>query len=151
MHARVSPGFDFFLVQWGLREFQKCRFNRHRTMDTIRIQGLEFYAYHGASDAEQRVGHRYRVDVWLGVDTHRASQTDAVEDTVCYAEVAHCLLQVGTERRYHLLEALAARMSDVILTRFPAVLSVRLSVQKIAPPIDAVIGSVGVEIYRERV
>lgn len=119
-------------------------------VDTILIQELEFYAYHGASDAEQRVGHRYRVDVMLGVDTHRAGQTDAVEDTVCYAEVAHCLLRVGMERRYRLLEALAAHMSDTLFARFPAIQSIRLRVQKIAPPIDAVIGSVGVEIYRER-
>ena len=36
--------------------------------DTILIQELEFYAYHGASDQEQVVGHRYVVDARLTVD-----------------------------------------------------------------------------------
>lgn len=119
-------------------------------MDTILIKGLEFYAYHGASDEEQSVGHRYLIDAWLTVDTRRAGHTDTLSDTVSYAEVARRLIQIGTERQYRLLEALTARMVSVLFEEFPTVEAVRLRVQKISPPMNAIVASVGVELYRDR-
>ena len=119
-------------------------------MDTILIKGLEFYAYHGASDEEQSVGHRYLIDAWLTVDTRLAGHTDALSDTVSYAEAARQLVQIGTERQYRLLEALSARMVSVLFEEFPSVEAVRLRVQKISPPMNAIVASVGVELYRDR-
>ena len=76
--------------------------------DTILINGLEFYAYHGASDQEQTVGHRYRVDARLMVDIAAASASDRLSDTVSYARVAKRLVEVGTGEQFRLLEALCA-------------------------------------------
>jgi len=118
--------------------------------DTILINGLEFYGYHGASDQEQTVGHRYYLDVRLGVDIAAASRSDRLADTVSYSRVARRLIDVGTQRQFRLLEALAAHMADVVFEEFPAVESVTLRVQKMCPPMNAIVASVGVEIYRRR-
>jgi dihydroneopterin aldolase len=118
--------------------------------DQILINGLEFYGYHGASDQEQTVGHRYFVDVRLGVDTRTAGQTDRLSDTVSYSKVARRLIEIGTQRQFRLLEALAAHMVDVVLGEFASVQSVGLRVQKMCPPMNAIVASVGVEITRSR-
>lgn len=118
--------------------------------DAILIQGLELYAFHGASDEEQVVGHRYQIDVRLIVDTSRAAASDALSDTVNYAEVAHTLQQVATTYQYRLLEALAGRMIEQIFLDFPLVEEVGLRVSKLLPPFPAIVGSVGVEITRQR-
>ncbi|HZO89503.1 MAG TPA: dihydroneopterin aldolase [Chthonomonadaceae bacterium] len=118
--------------------------------DHILINGLEFYAYHGASDHEQTVGHRYLVDVCLAVDTRPAAASDRLSDTVNYSRVAKRIVQVGTEEQFRLLEALVGRLAEVILAEFPAVQSVRLRVQKVFPPMNAIAASVGVEITRRR-
>src|SRR5882762_1204352 len=97
--------------------------------DAILISGLEFYAYHGASDQEQTVGHRYQVDVRLSVDTQTAGDSDRLTDTVNYSRVAKRLLEVGTQEQYRLLEALAARMVAAIFDDFPPVESVTLQVR----------------------
>jgi dihydroneopterin aldolase len=118
--------------------------------DSILISGLEFYAYHGASDQEQTVGHRYQVDVRLTVDTQPAGASDRLSDTVNYSRVAKRLLEVGTQEQYRLLEALAARMAAILFADFSLVQSVTLRVQKMVPPMNAIVSAVGVEITRSR-
>ncbi len=117
--------------------------------DTIFIEQLEFYAYHGASDAEQLVGHRYSVDAHLKVDTRIAGRSDNLTDTVNYSRVAKRIVAVATSEQFRLLEALAQRLVDVILEEFP-VKSIKLRVRKIRPPMNAIAEAVGVEIERDR-
>lgn len=118
-------------------------------MDVIFVEAIEFYGYHGASDEEQHVGHRYTVDVELWVDTARAGQSDDLSDTVNYAAVARRIVSVGTETRFRLVEALAERMAGAILDEFP-VESVRLRVRKVTPPMRAIAAAAGVVIERHR-
>ncbi len=118
--------------------------------DKILISGLEFYGYHGASDQEQTVGHRYFVDVTLGVDTRAAGQSDRLGDTVNYSKVARRLIEIGTQRQFRLLEALAAHMVEIVFEEFKPVQTIHLRVQKMCPPMNAIVASVGVEITRSR-
>jgi dihydroneopterin aldolase len=84
------------------------------------------------------------------VDTRPASASDRLNDTVNYAEVARRVAQIGTETQYRLLEALARHIVEAIFAEFPLVQGVELRVQKIHPPMNAIVASVGVEITRER-
>ena len=120
------------------------------TSDTILIGVLEFYAYHGASDEEQTIGHRYRVEVKLHVDTHKAGLSDNLNDTVNYAEVALCIQEVAQSSQHRLLESLAERIVSVLLEQFQRVEAVTLKIEKRLPPFPAIVESVGVEIYRTR-
>lgn len=120
------------------------------TNDRIIIEGLEFYAFHGASDAEQTVGHRYIADVELTIDTRAAGHSDALADTVSYADVARRIVEVGASRRFRLIEALNAALIETLFAEFPLVQSVQLRICKIAPPMNAIVARVGVETTRTR-
>jgi len=119
-------------------------------LDKIVINGLEFYGYHGASDQEQTVGHRYSLDLSLGVDTETAGKTDRLSDTVSYSKVARRLVDAGTQQQFRLLEALAAHMVAVLFAEFAPVVTVDLRLQKLCPPMNAIVASVGIEISRTR-
>src|SRR5262245_5182026 len=54
---------------------QALGYNRGQ-MDTIFIEALEFYGYHGLFDSEQDIGHRYVVDVELSTNTQTAGRSD---------------------------------------------------------------------------
>jgi dihydroneopterin aldolase len=149
----VQQGFDNCLpVASCIVGVERVRIGdlRLNPSDNIMIQGLEFYGFHGATDEEQAIGHRYRVDVRLSVDTRFAAQTDRVADTVNYAEVASVLLDIGIGTQRRLLEALAQNMVDAIFTRFARVEAVELSLQKRLPPMNAIVEAVGVQIVRHR-
>ncbi|HEV2474509.1 MAG TPA: dihydroneopterin aldolase [Chthonomonadales bacterium] len=119
--------------------------------DIIRIEGLEFYGYHGESDHEQTVGHRYLVDIELRVDTRPAAASDRLSDTVSYSRVAKRIVQIGTEEQFRLLETLANRLADTLLEEYCAVSQLQLTVRKMCPPMNAIVRSVGVEIKRHKV
>ncbi len=118
--------------------------------DTILIEGLEFYAYHGASNEEQKVGHRYQVDASLYLNTRIAGISDKLTDTVNYSRVSKRIVQIGTEEQFRLLEALSHKMMAVLFEEFPTLQGIRLRVLKMCPPMNAIARSVGVEIVRDR-
>lgn len=119
-------------------------------MDRLFIEGIEFYGYHGVPDAEQQVGHRYRVDVVLELDLAQAGRTDQLEHTVNYGEVARLVLQIGTGQPVRLMERLAEQLCQAILEQFPRVQRVQVRVAKRLPPTGTVVEQAGVELRRER-
>ena len=118
-------------------------------MDTIFVEAIEFYGYHGASDEEQSVGHRYAVDVEYQIDTRPAGRSDDLAETVSYSQVAKRVIAIGTVQKFRLVEALAAAIAEALLAEFP-IAAVKLRVKKIRPPMNVIAAAVGVEIERRR-
>ena len=116
-------------------------------MDTILIEQIEFYGYHGASDEEQTIGHRYSVDAELWLDTSIAGSRDSLDDTADYGKVVEQIVEIGTKRKFRLVEALAATIAASLLEQFD-IEGVRLTVRKLNPPVPAVVASAGVIIER---
>jgi dihydroneopterin aldolase len=121
----------------------------NRAVDTILLERIEFYGFHGASDEEQAVGRRYSVDTEIRFDTAIAGRTDALTDTIDYGAVAGMIVEIGTVRQFRLLEALAEAMAQAVLADFP-VDSVRITVRKLHPPVPHVVAASGVAIERYR-
>ena len=114
-------------------------------MTTILLSGVEFYGYHGVSEAERTVGHRFEVDVELEV-SERASTTDDVADTVDYGAVAALVVDVGQGPSQRTVERLARLMTDRLLAEFPTVSEVTLEVCKLLPPVPTVAHAAGVRL-----
>lgn len=117
--------------------------------DAILIEGITFHAYHGASDEEQAIGHRYSVDIVLEFDIRAAAQSDDLSQTINYSAVAKRVLAIGTENRFRLIETLAERIAADILQNFPAS-AVEVTVRKLLPPMKVPAQATGVRIRRAR-
>ena len=102
------------------------------------IEGIEFYGYHGASDEEQSVGHRYEVDLEVRLDTRAAGRSDDLSDTVNYSALSKRVVAIGAREQFRLVEALAERITAALLREFP-IDSVRLRVRK-GQPIHVTVG-----------
>ena len=100
----------------------------------IELSQLEFYAYHGVLEQERKVGNTYIVDVMLTMDISRPMVTDAIEDTVNYAEV-YDLIKHEMSIPSNLLEHVAGRILRSLKGAFPRLKNVRISVAKVNPPI----------------
>lgn len=118
--------------------------------DQIFVEGIEFYGYHGVPDAEQQIGHRYRVDLTVDIDLSVAGRTDDLSQTVSYGDLARLVIQIGTTQQVRLLETLAERMCAAILERFPAIQRVELRLAKRLPPTGTITELAGVKIVRGR-
>ena len=118
--------------------------------DRIYINGLELYAYHGATEEEQTLGHRYICSLELEVDLSQASQSDSLGDTVNYGEIAVVIEEVVRSEQNRLLEKLSKQIVDKLFLRFPTLSSVRVKLGKRFPPMPFIVEEAGVEIYRTR-
>lgn len=113
------------------------------------LAGIEFHAHGGVTQAEKEIGHHFRARVDLHLDLGKAASSDALEDTIDYAEVYETVIETARERSFNLVEALAGRIIERLLNRFD-VDQVTLELQKVLPPIDGVVAYEAVEMSRSR-
>ena len=102
-------------------------------MLTLVLSNISFRARHGATAAERRDYRRFEVDVEVDAPLQTAQSTARLAATIDYRDVAQVILDVGTGRVHHLLEALARHMVDELATRF-AQATIRLELRKLSPP-----------------
>jgi dihydroneopterin aldolase len=115
--------------------------------DIIRLSGLSFYGYHGATAAEKETGRVFEVDCELEVDLAEAGRSDHLSDTIDYRQAYDVIKETVEGRAFSLLEGLAASLASKLLQSFPAY-RVTLRVRKMNPPIPGQIKSIEVELTR---
>jgi len=119
-------------------------------MDTIHIEGMELFAYHGCLESERRDGQVFLLDIILEADLKRACQSDDLRDTVDYAEVMQCAAQAFVGGTYNLLERAAEVTAQAILTQFPVIERVTLRVHKPDAPVQIPAADIFMETKRGR-
>ncbi len=118
-------------------------------MDKIIVKGIRFHGHHGVPEAERQVGGHYEIDAILRCSLVDAGRSDALEDTIDYAGVVDLIVDIGTQKSFKLIEALAETIASEVLKRFP-VDAIHLTVKKLHPPIEQPITYFAVEICRPK-
>ena len=85
---------------------------------TIELNGLVFYAYHGALQAESELGQRFKVDVSLRLADGLDFKDDNTQVTVDYSRVYCTVESVFTESRFQLIERAAEAIASELLSQF---------------------------------
>ena len=109
------------------------------SLDSIYLEGMVFYAYHGRTQAERELGQRFVVDLEVEADLREAGASDRIEDTVHYARLFQVVKEVLEGPPHSLLESVAEEVARRILEGFPRVEAVWLRIGK---PGVAIKGSV---------
>ncbi|MCB5273021.1 Dihydroneopterin aldolase [Arthrobacter sp. SO5] len=118
-------------------------------MDQIKLSGVTAVGHHGVFDFERRDGQPFIVDAVLHLDFTAAAASDDVLDTAHYGEVAECIRGWITGEPLNLIEALAVRIADDVLRKFP-VAAVDITVHKPKAPLEVEFGDVAVSVRREQ-
>jgi len=118
-------------------------------MGQIRLNGMEFYAYHGCYREEQLTGNHFLVDLTMDTDMENASHSDDLNDALNYAEVYE-LVKQEMDVRSHLLEHLSNRILVRLFERFLQLSKAEVCVAKLNPPMGGKIQSVSVIQQRSR-
>lgn len=111
---------------------------------SIEINGLRMSAHIGVSDQERRVGNVFTVDVHMDVDvTEDAWRCDELCGTVSYADVVDTVRAVMSHEA-KLLEHVAWQLVSELRQQYPAVVSGRLRLAKITPPLGVELDSAAI-------
>ena len=118
--------------------------------DTIFIKGVSIHARHGYLDYEAEVGQRFVIDLELTADIAEASRSDRLADTVSYANVVATATAAFRDANYKLLERAAGAVAEAVLSAFPKVVTIKVTVHKPHAPIAAIFDDVGVTLTRHQ-
>ncbi|TAJ14900.1 dihydroneopterin aldolase [Marinilabiliaceae bacterium JC017] len=113
----------------------------------IELEEMEFYAYHGCFKEEQIVGNRFLVNIALETECSTPAESDSINDALNYVQVYE-ITREQMMQKSHLLEHLANRILDAIYARFPFIVSARVKVSKMNPPMGGQMKCVSVTLAR---
>ncbi len=100
----------------------------------IILEGLEFYAYHGVYEQEQKIGNRFSVDIKILFEYTFQKGIEELSKTVNYEKLYQCAREeMRTPSK--LLETLAANIIERIATIHSSIVSIEVSVSKYNPPV----------------
>lgn len=119
-----------------------------KKQDKIKIKDLEVYGKHGVFKEENILGQKFLVSAVLYVDTKKAGWSDAMEDSISYAQAAHDIEKFMKENTFKLLEAAAEQLAERLLLCYPGARKVKIEIKKPWAPILLPLDTVSVEIER---
>ena len=89
------------------------------------------------------------MDLEIKSDYLNSMKSDLLEDTIDYSKIYESVKNSFSEKRFHLLEALANNILDSLMKSYPLD-SVKIVVRKPHAPINGVIESVEFELEKKR-
>jgi dihydroneopterin aldolase len=121
----------------------------HPAADRLRLEGMEFFGYHGDIEAERSLGGRYSVDVELLADLRAAGRSDSIDDTIDYVRCFQVVRDLVENEQFRLLEAMAEAIAQALLKEHGRAQAVRVRVAK-QPPVRGGFQRFAVEVERAR-
>lgn len=118
-------------------------------MGTIKVKNIRVYSYHGCLVEEGKIGSDYRVDLAVKADLSKSAKTDELADTVDYVHLNR-IVKEEMAIRSKLLEEVANRILNRILSEIPIVKRAKVEVSKINPPIGGNVAMVTIEMSKSR-
>lgn len=118
-------------------------------MGQIALEGMEFFAFHGYYDEEQKIGNKYGVDLYINTDLQAAGTSDNLHQTVNY-EVLYRVVAEEMRAPARLLEHVGHRVMDRVLEEFPHIDAVKVKVSKFNPPLGGICHRARVTLQRKR-
>ena len=110
----------------------------------ISLNNLKFYSFHGVLEEERRLGNEYDVSLMVEVECEKVEK-DELSSTVSYADLYDIITAEMAIPR-NLLEKVAYEIARRTKERFPQVLSGKITVTKLRPPIEGMLGTASVSL-----
>lgn len=117
-------------------------------MDKISIQGLEVFAKHGVYPEENALGQKFVVSVDMYTSTRKAALTDDLSLSVNYGEVSHFINEFMTRHTWKLIETVAERLVQELLSNYTLIEQIDLTIEKPWAPIGLPLKTVSVSMSR---
>ena len=118
-------------------------------MSKIRLENMEFHAYHGCLEHEQELGNTFIVSVEMELDTKLAGKTDDLEHTLNY-QIVYDVVSGQMNMPSKLIEHVGQRILDSIFNGFPQIHHLEVRLSKLHPPLGGKVDRVTIELSKSR-
>ena len=118
-------------------------------MDTINLNNIRVYAYHGCLPEETKIGSDYRVDISVDANLDISAKSDELSDTVDYVHL-NKIVKEEMAIASKLLEHVAKRIIDRIFSELEMVKKAKVKVAKVNPPLGGDVEDVNITLSKKR-
>lgn len=118
-------------------------------MGRVSLEGLEFFAFHGYYDEEQRIGNKYGVDITVEVPLDKAGENDKLSQTMNYEDL-YAIIRAEMKKPSRLLENIGNRIIKSVFDQFPLVTAIDVTISKFNPPIGGICRRAYVTMAKKR-
>ena len=116
-------------------------------MSLIKLEGMEFFSYHGCFKEEQVIGTKFIVDLSIEADVDKAALKDDLHLTINYLTV-YQMVKKQMEIKSKLLENVALRILDNLYSQFPGIIRAEVKVSKLNPPLGGKLNCVSLTLVK---
>lgn len=116
-------------------------------MGIIKLEGMQFYAYHGHFEVEQITGNQFTVDLTIETDFTHAAETDSIKGTINYQDI-YDLVKKEMQQKSRLLENVAYRILNALHENFPGINKSEIKLTKLNPPMGGKIDNASIILNR---
>lgn len=88
------------------------------TMDIIYLSDLKIETIIGIYEWERKVKQTVSLELQMAANIRKSAETDTIDDTLNYKAVAKRLIDFVEESNYQLIETLAEKITEIVLTEF---------------------------------
>ena len=118
-------------------------------MGTICVNDIRCHAYHGCMEEEAVIGTSFSVSVEVDADLSSPSKSDFLSDTIDYVSISK-IVQEEMGIRSKLIEHVANRILNRLMSDFPNISSSKITLVKHNPPITGDVKSVSITMVSKR-
>jgi len=87
-------------------------------MDTIFLRNLRIEAIIGIFDWERKTRQIVYFDIEMATDVKKAAASDQINDALDYKSISKSIIKFVEESEFHLVETLAEKVAELIMTDF---------------------------------
>ena len=87
-------------------------------MDIIYLKDLRIDTIIGIYDWERKMKQTVIIDLEMATDIRKAADSDKIDDTLNYKSVAKRLISFVGDSEFELVESLAERIAELVMTEF---------------------------------
>ena len=100
----------------------------------ILLEDIEFYAYHGVFEQENRVGNTFILNLKISTDMTSACTSDELDGTISYAGIYN-VVEAEMQIPSKLLEHVAFRIIKSLRVKFEKIEDMEIKISKKNPPV----------------
>ncbi len=113
--------------------------------NSIELNGIKLYGYHGCLPEETKIGGHYVIDVALDTNFLKAAINDDLKNTIDYVEVNRIVTE-EMKIPSKLIENVGYRIVERIKKELEGVEKIAVKISKITPPINGDVKNVAIII-----
>ena len=114
------------------------------TKNSIKLNNLTFFAFHGVNEDEIHEGQNFNLD--LIISYYLSDSGDNISNTIDYIDLYQIIKNTVTQKRFNLLESLGDELISDIKNKYKSIYYIKINIRKPSIKVDSNKDFINVEI-----